>query len=348
MLVVPMMLVYIGGISTVSADADGEESKTFGYVCEAVTSLGIDIDIDMEVTPTVSIPDTVEPNGELAIEDIFADIKIDLTGDLDLLRGLINPFEGHVDEFNIEVNGETKNAVGEDGVPIPSTPHEPEDEYVPFTVDGVDTNFTVGEEDVDLTVGQIEATISSGLGLDIPVSCTAPEDNVLATVKVEEQEDLAEEALLAVNNADTAEAMQAALENEDLGLDLAGYNELSEEEQAEVASLVFDERPEEGYADVEALQTALNQAIDAVLGEDDDGDNGEGDEEENGDDGDNGEDENGNGDDNGDDNGEGTDDSDEGGELPKTATNNPLMILISSLMTVVGGALVFIRKRVMN
>src|SRR5690625_6329882 len=78
----------------------------------------------MNVKPTMTLPDTVNPNEEISIEDIVAEIELDLTGDISSVASLIDPFEGHVDHFNLVANGETKNAVGSEGSPIPSTPHE--------------------------------------------------------------------------------------------------------------------------------------------------------------------------------------------------------------------------------
>jgi LPXTG-motif cell wall-anchored protein len=61
------------------------------------------------------------------------------------------------------------------------------------------------------------------------------------------------------------------------------------------------------------------------------------------DDSEEGSDEEENGDENGSDNS-----GDKGGDLPDTATSNPLFMLIGSLMAVAGGALVFIRKKVLG
>src|SRR5699024_6698871 len=135
----------------------------------------------------------------VAIEDIIADIKIDLTGALDGLRGLINPFNGHVNHFNVEVNGQTENVVGDGGVPIPETPHSEGDNFIPFTVGGQDTTFTVGENDADVVLGEIEAVINAKLGLipvDLTVTCTPPADNVMTTVKVEGADEVAPEITL--------------------------------------------------------------------------------------------------------------------------------------------------------
>src|SRR5690625_6765906 len=102
----------------------------------------------MNVKPTMTLPDTVNPNEEISIEDIVAEIELDLTGDISSVASLIDPFEGHVDHFNLVANGETKNAVGSEGSTIPSTPHDESGEFVSFEVNGIDKVLTDGEDDV--------------------------------------------------------------------------------------------------------------------------------------------------------------------------------------------------------
>src|SRR5690625_6530713 len=81
----------------------------------------------MKVKSTMTLPDTVQPNGDINVEDISTDIEIDLTGSLNDLRFAINPFKGNVDHFNMEVDGQTENVVGASGATIPETPHDDRD-----------------------------------------------------------------------------------------------------------------------------------------------------------------------------------------------------------------------------
>src|SRR5690625_1035522 len=179
-----LMFFYQGTMKKVDA---AEATNSFDYMCIADTSFGV-LEIGMKVTPTITVPDTVEPNSTLNVENISTDIEIDLTGTLNQLRGLINPFEGQVNHFYVEVDGEEENVVGSEGTAIPSTPHESGDDFVPFTVLGNDTAFTVGEDDVEIVAGEIEAVIESSLA-DIPVQCNPTGDNVITTVTVEEEEE---------------------------------------------------------------------------------------------------------------------------------------------------------------
>lgn len=73
-------------------------------------------------------------------------------------------------------------------------------------------------------------------------------------------------AFNAVNKAENAEDMLAALENEDLEVNLDAFSELFGYEQAEVARLVLENRPEdkEGYPLPANIQEALDDAIKKV------------------------------------------------------------------------------------
>ncbi|MEI3612307.1 immunoglobulin-like domain-containing protein [Pseudogracilibacillus sp. SO30301A] len=191
MFIIMMMFMHNGGIKTVDA---AKATGSYNYVCVANTSIAGKIDINMKVNPSISLPDSVEPNGEFIVKDIISAIEIDLTGNLDFLRPLINPFNGHVNHFNLVANGQSVNAVGESGVKIPETPHNPEDSYIPFTVSGIDSKFTAGEEDTEIHVGEIEAVINAKLvatPVDLTVVCTPQGETLLATVYVEEADEVA-------------------------------------------------------------------------------------------------------------------------------------------------------------
>src|SRR5699024_3834258 len=172
MSVIILAFFYQTGWKNVSA---AEVTKSFDYTCIANTSIAGEIDIDMKVTPKISTPDSVEPNEEVLIENIITDITIDLTGNLDGLRALINPFNGHVNHFHLEANGQKVNVVGESGAKIPETPHDAGDNHIPFKVSGVNSSFTAGDEDLTIHVGEIEAVINAKLGampVDLEVTCT--------------------------------------------------------------------------------------------------------------------------------------------------------------------------------
>src|SRR5699024_11026091 len=89
-----------------------------------------------------------------------------------------------------------------------------------------------------------------------------------------------EEALDAVNEADDAEEMQEALNNDDLGLDLSEFDELTEAEQAEVANQMLENRPGEGFTDANDVKVALEEAISEVTEEPEEPGNGDNPEEE--------------------------------------------------------------------
>jgi len=72
---------------------------------------------------------------------------------------------------------------------------------------------------------------------------------------------VARTAVADVNNAGSNAAMQTALEAGALGLDLSTYNAYTASDKAAVAATVFGGRPADGYADLTAVQTALDAAV---------------------------------------------------------------------------------------
>lgn len=193
MTAVTTIFFYSGGMKEASA---AQVTKSFDYTCIASTSLAGEIEIGMKVTPKVSVPDVVAPNGNIAVENIVTDIEVDLTGSLAPLKALINPFNGHVSQFNLQANGSSVNAIGAKGAKIPETPFDDSATAIPFSIKGVNSNLKAGEEDTDIKVGEIKAEIYAKLGstpVDLPVTCTPPADNVLTTVTVDEGADLGED-----------------------------------------------------------------------------------------------------------------------------------------------------------
>ena len=71
-------------------------------------------------------------------------------------------------------------------------------------------------------------------------------------------------ALQAVNESQTPTEMRDAIENPALGLDLAAYNTLSDDQMNQVAEILLDNRPPIGYSSVENVQNALNEAVNMV------------------------------------------------------------------------------------
>ncbi|WP_218668078.1 DUF5011 domain-containing protein [Virgibacillus proomii] len=183
------MIFYNDGLKIVHAK---QETKTFDYECIAKTSIAGDILIDMKVTPTVSIPDMVNPHEKFSVSDIETAIEVDVTGSLAPLKGLINPFNDHLNQFHLQAANETVNVVGTEGVAIPETPFDNDAPFIPFSIGAIDASYTAGGVDVNIHVGEIKAEIHAKLGttpVNLPVTCTPPEDTLLTTVKVEETEE---------------------------------------------------------------------------------------------------------------------------------------------------------------
>src|SRR5699024_11677417 len=124
--------------------------------------------------------------------------------------------------------------------------------------------------------------------IDVDVTCIPRdgEDTHLNTITIEDdgngvdpEPNPEEEALDAVNEADDAEEMQEALNNDDLGLDLSEFDELTEAEQAEVANQMLETRPGDGFTDANAVKEALEEGSSEGTGEAEEpgrGDNAEG------------------------------------------------------------------------
>lgn len=203
MLSIIFVIFYSGGLKIIHAE---QATKTFDYVCVAKTTIAGDILIDMKVTPTVSIPDMVNPHQKFSVYDIETAIEVDVTGSLAPLKGLINPFNGHVNQFHLQAVNETANVVGTEGVVIPETPFDNDAPFIPFSISANDVSYTAGNADVNIHVGEIKAEIHAKLGttpVNLPVTCTPPEDTLLTTVKVEEtEEEVDNEAPVIMLNGD--------------------------------------------------------------------------------------------------------------------------------------------------
>lgn len=329
MLAIPVLAM--GGMSTVSA---AETSKTIEYNCLGSAAGLIDVDIDMDVTITGTVPESVEPGAEFEIENSYTNISMEVT---DILRTAANPLQGNVSQFNLELENAT-DADGEDVVNVAETPLEfgpidiaDEDETVEFRVPsegGIDVSLTAGDSgNVVITAGTILTTVEAsalGISMDVDVTCNPLEgqDLVLNTINIgDDGEDPGDD--------DGKEPGDGDDDGTDPGDD--------------------DDGTKPGDGDGDGTEPGDDDDDGTKPGDDDDDGTKPGDDDDDGkgpgDDGD------GNGDDNGDGNGtvdNGDDDNGLGGALPKTATTHPLLMLIGSLMAVAGGAVFFIRKRVLS
>src|SRR5699024_9101584 len=171
---------------------------------------------------------------------------------------------------------------------------EDDDEVVGFRVpgeSGIDVPLKAGDSGViEVKPGEIVTEVEAGVGpieADVEVTYSPTEDKVLNTIPIEDdgnggdpEPNPEEEALDAVNEADDAEEMQEALNNDDLGLDLSEFDELTEAEQAEVANQMLENRPGDGFTDANAVKEALEEAISEVTEEPEEPGNGDNPEEE--------------------------------------------------------------------
>src|SRR5699024_1420897 len=213
-----------------------------------------------------------------------------------------NPLIGEVSQFELELDN--ANANGSNTVDVAELANEnldfgpidieDDDEVVGFRVpgeSGIDVPLKAGDSGViEVKPGEIVTEVEAGVGpieADVEVTCSPTEDKVLNTIPIEDdgnggdpEPNPEEEALDAVNEADDAEEMQEALNNDDLGLDLSEFDELTEAEQAEVANQMLENRPGDGFTDANAVKEALEEAISEVTEEPEEPGNGDNPEEE--------------------------------------------------------------------
>src|SRR5699024_6344758 len=195
MLVVPMFLMYAGGLGAVSA----EESTELKYACVGEV-LRQEIDVAMDVEINAGIPDSVEPETAFTVDNSYTNISLTLEN-TDLL-GLIAPLQGEVTTFNLGLTNATDTETGEDVVnvaseDIPIGPVEiPEGaDSVDFRVPaegGIDLNLTSGESGtVEIEAGTIMNTVYALDGaVPVEVTCNPAEgqDLVLNEIPIEEED----------------------------------------------------------------------------------------------------------------------------------------------------------------
>lgn len=137
-----------------------------------------------------------------------------------------------------------------------------------LTLPGIPAQYTLAiKTSSNDTVIDLDGNITlpwEGTSVDITLEVTKTSNGDTAltgtfTVDVPEAP-----AVTAINSADTAAAMQAALGNTWLGLDLAGFNALNTADKATVAQGVINARPVDGYRSKAVLQAALDNAVDNV------------------------------------------------------------------------------------
>src|SRR5699024_7532610 len=249
-----------------------------GYHCTGSALGAIDVELDMDVDIHASVSDSVKPGEEFSIEESYTDIDLELD---DTVKSTANPLEGKVTKFDLEFENATEKETGDNVVNMAEEElsfgpigFDDDDETVGFTVpegDPLRVDLVAGDSgSVEVTAGVIENTVDSQLGIAVDVTCEPREgqETLLNTIPIEDDDgngedpepNPEEEALDAVNEAEDVEAMQEALQNEDLGLDLDGYNALTEDEQSDVAESMLDGT----YPDKDSVQSALNESVEAI------------------------------------------------------------------------------------
>lgn len=193
-LAIPMFLM--GSVTGASAAEDGyhEEEKTIKYWCDSV------VDFQMPVTIKATVPDSVEPGGQVMFLNSTATVTLPENPAVNVLRGFpyyADSITGEVTKFNISSQNEASTInVASTPIQIPKTT-VPSSGSMTFTVPGnvgIDAGpFTAGQSgNLTITAGDIDTTVhpESFLGGIIPINASCSplvgEDTVLTTVPIVE------------------------------------------------------------------------------------------------------------------------------------------------------------------
>src|SRR5690625_5916968 len=194
MLVVPMFLMYSGGMNIAKAD-----STTLDYTCEATAPIVGALEIEMEVEVNGNAPDTVEAGEEFSITESYTVVTL---LDTSLMKIAMSQVEGEVTTFNLTAenafdaaNGDNNTInVADPAITIPTTPFPDEGNTVTIQVLGRDRitvpPITAGDEgEIEISAGNIVTELDSNLG-DIVANCSpdSGQDLVVNTIEITEDD----------------------------------------------------------------------------------------------------------------------------------------------------------------
>ncbi|WP_449355322.1 immunoglobulin-like domain-containing protein [Virgibacillus natechei] len=199
MLVIPMLLMYAGGLNKVDAAEGYHESETtLTYYCESVTNF------EMPVTINANVPESVEPGEEFTLTNSSTTVTLpeNVVGTLGTLLQA-ESISGEATLFNILAENEDAEVnVAADPIPIPET-EVPDSGTLTFSVPGeggVDAGpFVAGDEgNVTISAGAIDTNliVHGPLGdSPIPASCSPldGQDLTLNEIQIEEPGDPVDE-----------------------------------------------------------------------------------------------------------------------------------------------------------
>ncbi|WP_281889285.1 immunoglobulin-like domain-containing protein [Paenibacillus sp. YYML68] len=136
-----------------------------------------------------------------------------------------------------------------------------------LNVTGMQAALTDVALSLDLTAYNA-LTVASQAAVASDILITRPADGYADATAVQAALDAAITANVpveAVNDAADLAAIQAALTDHAIGLDLTAYNALTNASKDIVAQAVLNARPVDGYADAEAIQTSLDAEVAANI-----------------------------------------------------------------------------------
>jgi len=137
------------------------------------------------------------------------------------------------------------------------------------TQDGVTVSWESDKTNIDATTGAVTRPSFTTGNVTVTLTATltkgAAKDTKTFTVVVTKLPQTEAEAVVQLNVATTAELMQTAITNTQLGLTLTEYNKLTAADKTTVANVILTGKPAGGYADKTAVQTALDAAVTNIV-----------------------------------------------------------------------------------
>lgn len=254
--------------------ASNEVNKTFNFVCSGEIdddlNLPFPLPVDhLELETAIGIHMTtsssVHPNQEVYAENTYLTVAIDLGEDIASLLGGIGGTHilGELTTFNISSqNKDLTINLADPVIDIPNTPIPADglvETRIPYDI-GINAGPYEAGEDGELSfhLGDLATTfiLPTGLGnVTLDAECVLSDDDTMIT-------SIPIETLLdRINKAKTKDQMSTLIIEEEAGLDLGDFYNLTADEQEKVIQAIISERPDNGYTSMDDVQLVIDQMI---------------------------------------------------------------------------------------
>lgn len=112
---------------------------------------------------------------------------------------------------------------------------------------------------------RLQLALTYDLGAMQPSQINILRSGLICALTQLESMEVGSSALQDINSASYVEDMETYLASDALGLNLIDYNKLLSVGKYSVAEAVLNGRPSNGYADINAIQTALDAAVKTII-----------------------------------------------------------------------------------